>query len=258
MSQEPSVAVIVPAYNAAHTLLPTLRRIPLAALPPIRLFVVNDGSSDATAEVAARARDELEVPVELLCHSTNRGYGAAQKTGLRATRATSARAHVLIHADGQYAPEELPQVLAPILEGRADVCVGSRILSRRALAQGMPTARFVGNRLISFVENAVFGLDFVEYHSGYMAYSTQALQTIPFEELTDRFHFDGEMLLCAGKLGLPVAEVPVSTHFGEESSSLAPIPYILEITGVLVRFLRGGFPFQRRGAAADSTDRHSR
>ena len=113
------------------------------------------------------------------------------------------------------------------------------------MGQGMPPARYLGNRLISWVENRVFGLHFTEYHSGYAAYASRALERVPLAALTDRFHFDGEMLLAAGKLGLRVREVPVSTHFGHESSSLAPMPYLREIAGVLVRYLRRGYPFQR-------------
>ena len=79
-----------------------------------------------------------------------------------------------------------------------------------------------------------------------MAYSSRALRSIAFETLTDRFHFDGEMLLCAGKLGLAVAEVPIATHYGPESSSLAPLPYVWEIAGIVARYLRGGYFFQRR------------
>jgi len=239
------LAIVVPAYHAERTLRGTLGRIPCAELPPLRVLVVDDGSGDGTADVARRAGADLGLDLEVLVHPQNRGYGGAQKTGFQRSLALGCRVHALIHADGQYAPEELPRVLAPLLAGESDVCVGSRILSGQAVRQGMPLARYLGNRSITWLENRVFGLSFAEYHSGYMAYATSALSRIPFEALTDRFHFDGEMLLAAGKLGLRVAEVPVSTHFGDESSSLAPLPYLREIAGVLLRYLRRGYPFQR-------------
>jgi glycosyltransferase involved in cell wall biosynthesis len=241
----PILAIVVPAYHAEPTLHGTLARLPRDELPPFRVLVVDDGSGDGTADLARRSGHELGLDLEVLVHPQNRGYGGAQKTGFRRSLELGCRVHALIHADGQYAPEELPRVIAPLVADEADVCVGSRILTGQAVRQGMPLARYLGNRSLTWLENRVFGLSFAEYHSGYMAYATSALTRIPFEALTDRFHFDGEMLLAAGKLGLRVRELPVSTHFGDESSSLAPLPYLREIGGVLVRYLRRGYPFQR-------------
>lgn len=243
----PELAIIIPAYNCKKTIHGTLVRLSAVrgALPETAVLLVNDGSTDGGAETAKRAALELGLNLMVFAHKKNRGYGAAQKTGLKSALELGCRAAVLLHADGQYAPEELPVMVRPLLNGSAEVCAGSRLLSGRALAEGMPLARYLANRGITALENAVFGLDFAEYHSGYMAYSAAALRVIKFETLTDRFHFDGEMLLCAGKLGLRVAQVPVSSHYGPESSSLAPVPYLAEITGVLLRYLRRGYFFQR-------------
>ena len=244
---DPELGIIIPAYEAARTLHATLGRIPQDALPRLRVIVVDDGSADETSAEARRAASDHGLALEVLRHETNRGYGAVQKSGYARSLALGCRLHALIHADGQYAPEELPQVLEPLRRGEADVVVGSRILHGGAVRQGMPLARYLGNRLISTLENFVFGLRFTEYHSGYVAYSSEALRRIPYQTLSDRFHFDGEMLLAAGKLGVPVAEVPVSTHFGEETSSLNPAPYLIEIGGVIVRYWRGGYSFAPRG-----------
>jgi glycosyltransferase involved in cell wall biosynthesis len=243
----PELAVIIPAYNSASSLPPTLKRLAAAGgrLPGFTALLVDDGSSDGTAEAARSAAAALGLDLEVLTHPANRGYGAAQKTGLAAALERGCRAAVLLHSDGQYAPEELPEVVAPLLAGAADVCVGSRLLSGLALRQGMPAARYWANRLLTALENRVFGLRFAEYHTGYMAYSADALRAIKFSTLTDRFHFDGEMLLCAGKLGLRVSQVPVSAYYGPGSSSLAPVPYLAEVAGVLLRYLRRGYFFQR-------------
>jgi glycosyltransferase involved in cell wall biosynthesis len=239
------LGIVVPAYNAAGTIAATLRRIPRQDLPPAIVLVVDDGSGDGTADAATRAARAAGLRLEVLGHERNRGYGAAQKTGLGRSLGLGCEFHALIHADGQYAPEELPAVLSPLLKGDADVSVGSRVASRRALREGMPLARYVGNRALTWLENRVFGLHFAEYHTGYMTYRTRALREIAFDTLTDRFHFDGEMLLCAGKLGLRVAEVPVSTRFGPDVSSLDPLPYLGEVAGVMARYLRRGYFFQR-------------
>lgn len=240
------LAVIIPAYNSAKSVTPTLRRLAaeVPRLPAADVLLVDDGSSDGTAAAALAAAGEFGLNLRVLSHPYNRGYGAAQKTGLKAALEAGCRAAVLLHSDGQYAPEELAAVVSPVITGAADVCVGSRLLSGRAREQGMPPARYWANRGLTALENLVFGLDFAEYHTGYMAYSAAALRAIRFETLTDRFHFDGEMLLCAGKLGLRVSQVPVSAYYGPGSSSLAPVPYLAEVAGVMLRYLRRGYFFQ--------------
>ena len=242
----PELAIIIPAFNSEAVLPATLARLAAMrpALPETAVLLVDDGSADGTAAAGRLAAEQLGLTLRVLIHPRNRGHGAAQKTGLREALALGCRAAALLHADGQYAPEELPAMISPLLDGSADVAAGSRLASGKALAQGMPPARYLANRWLTALENAVFGLNFYEYHSGYMAYSAGALRAIKFDTLTDRFHFDGEMLLCAGKLGLRVAQLPVSAHYGPESSSLAPLPYLAEIAGVLLRYLRRGYFFQ--------------
>jgi len=240
------LAVIIPAYNSEKGIAATLARLAavLPVLPAADVLLVDDGSSDGTSAAAAAAAKKLGFGLRTLTHPSNRGYGAAQKTGLAEALRLGCRAAVLLHSDGQYAPEELPAMTQTLLDGSADVAAGSRLLSGLALKQGMPPARYWANRWLTALENLVFGLDFAEYHSGYMGYSAAALRQIKFETLTDKFHFDGEMLLCAGKLGLRVAQVPVSACYGPGSSSLAPLPYLGEIAGVLFRYMRRGYFFQ--------------
>lgn len=242
----PELAVIIPSYNSEKTISSTLTRLAaaLAGLPQAAVLLIDDGSRDSGSAAARTEAEKLGLDLRVLTHEKNRGYGAAQKTGLKAALELGCRAAVLLHSDGQYAPEELPAMVRPLLDGSADVCAGSRLLSGRALRQGMPLARYLANRWLTALENTVFGLDFAEYHSGYMAYSASALRLIKFETLTDKFHFDGEMLLCAGKLGLRVSQMPVSAYYGPGASSLSPLPYLAEIAGVLVRYLRRGYFFQ--------------
>lgn len=256
MTGGPDLAIVVPALNAARTLRATLRRVPVGELPSTTVLVVDDGSRDGTAAVAREVAAEAGLDVTVLVHEVNRGYGAAQKTAFRHALAAGCACAVLLHSDGQYAPEELPRVAGPLLRGEAEVVVGSRVASGRAVNEGMPLSRYVGNRVLSFIANRLYGLSFTEYHTGYMGYSACALRRIPFERLGDRFHFDGEMLLCAGKLGLRVVEVPVSTHFGPESSSLAVLPYLREVAGVMWRYAAGGYDFlPDRGTAGKSGGR---
>jgi len=248
----PSVGIIIPAYNAARTLPDVLQRIPADRLAELgcaaRVYVVDDGSTDGTAASETHA-------VRVLRHERNRGYGAALKTGLAASCGDGNALHVILHADGQYAPEELPQMLAPLLAGRADVVIGSKFLGGNVLAQGMPLSRMLGIRFFDWLENLRFGTDDLEFHSGYMAYSSAALGKLPFARLTDRFHFDGQMVAAAARLGLRVERVPITTDYSAGTSSLAAGPYVREILGTILGSDAQGLERGGEGNASGMRDR---
>ncbi len=243
------VGIVMPAYNAQATLEATVARIPVTALEEcgvsVTLYLVDDGSTDGTARVVRRVAARCPFPVVPLAHPTNRGYGAAQKTGLEASLNHKNGCHVILHADGQYAPEELGTLLQPLLVGRADVVIGSKFLRGKVLRQGMPVSRAVGIRLCDLVENRILGLRGLEFHSGYMAYTSKALRDIPFHTLTDRFHFDGEMVLSAAHGGLRIEKVPISTWYGAGTSSLRVLPYLKELVETARKYRRGEYWFQR-------------
>jgi len=249
------VYLVIPAYKAADTLPDVLRRIPDGTHRMVeRILVVEDGGEDVSPSTTTELRDRYP-KIEVLWHEANKGYGAAQKTGFRRALDLGARVAALLHADGQYAPEKLPELLDPLLRDECDVVLGSRMKVRGdALRGGMPGYKYLANILLTALENAVYGLNLSEYHSGYMLYHRRALEAIPFETLSDRFHFDGEMLLCAGTRRLRIADLPISTHYGEEESHLRPIRYGFEVLGVVLRYLKGhydaGGPRRRRGGSA--------
>ena len=251
MSDLRPVGLIMPAHNAGSTILPTIDRIPMAALRSAglspTLYVIDDGSSDDTAARIQGLGEDAPLPIELLSHPANRGYGAAQKTGLGRSLADGNLFHVLLHSDGQYAPEELPVVFAPLAAGRADVVIGSKFVGRGRFVREIPLPRLVGIVAIDWLENRVFGLKDMEFHSGYMGYSSAALEAVPLERLRDRFHFDGEMVLSTAHLGFAVERVPISATYGGTVSSLKPLPYLKEVLEVLRTYRRGGFWFQEDG-----------
>jgi glycosyltransferase involved in cell wall biosynthesis len=145
----------------------------------------------------------------------------------------------MVHADNQYDPALVPQILRPILEGEADMVIGSRLLEDHAIAGGMPRWKWVGNRLLTRLENLAFGQGFSEYHTGYRAFSADLLRSIAFLRNSDRFVFDQEVFAQAVAHGARVAEIPIPTrYFGEASSVDLPtsIRYGLETLGVLARF----------------------
>jgi glycosyltransferase involved in cell wall biosynthesis len=230
--------VVMPAYNAGKTIESVFERLPRVALPRIDEFIiVDDGSRDDTAKKAGQLAKQYNI--KLHTHDPNRGYGAAQKTGFSQALADGADIVVLLHSDGQYAPELILEMMKPIEEDKADVVGGSRIKGGKALEGGMPPIRYYGNIFLSKLENLVFRMNLTTYHSGYKAYSRKALENIPFMKYSDRFHFDSEMLVGCKRAKLRVVEIPIPTRYAGEKSYLNPIPYGFSVLGVIFRYLTG-------------------
>ena len=211
-------AIVIPAYNAARTLPAVIERIPADVLSTLfSLIIVNDGSQDATGQVAEGLAGRLDC-ARVIHAESNRGYGATMKLGLSQAVAAKADYVVCLHADGQYAPEMLPQLLVELSERKLDILQGSRIASGTALSGGMPLYKYLAGRTLTFMENRVFGLGLSDYHSGYMLYARKALEQIPFEGLSDSFDFDLQMIASARARGLAVGEFPIPTRYADEVS----------------------------------------
>ena len=159
----------MPAYNAAQTLERTYHDIPRDVVD--RIVLVDDVSSDETVQIAQR------LGLDVLVHPQNRGYGGNQKTCYREALAAGADVVVMVHPDYQYDPTRIPAVIAPILEGRADMVLGSRFLGD-PLGGGMPRWKWLANHFLTGVENRAFGLHLSEYHTGFRAYSARLLRTV--------------------------------------------------------------------------------
>jgi len=236
-----NVFVLMPAYNAGATVEQVFARIPEAARQRIRRYVaVNDGSKDDTA--AALGRLEKQWPdLVVLTHETNRGYGEAEKTLLRYALKEGAGAGVLLHSDGQYSPEKILELLEPLDRGEADLVQGSRMLDGGALRGGMPFYKFVANKVLTQIENWAFGMKLAEYHSGYMLYSRRAIAEIPWENLSNSFDFDLEMIVLARVKGLKVAEIAIPTIYAGEKSHLNPVKYGMDVLRVVRDYRRGKY-----------------
>ena len=215
----------MPAYDATKTIESVFERIPKDFYKKIyKIIIVNDGSSDNTAETTKKLSRKYK-KILVLTHQKNKGYGAAQKTGFNKAIELGADIAVLLHSDGQYAPELLSKMVRPIEEKRADVVMGSRFLGRGALKGGMPLYKYVGNRILTTIENIAYGMHISEFHTGYMIYSKKALERIKFNGLSATFHFDGERVMMSGKKGLRIVEIGIHTRYAEEKSHLKPIRY---------------------------------
>lgn len=232
MTYKPKVVVVMPAYNAAKTLRITYDAIPKTDVDQV--ILVDDGSSDETLKIAK------ELQLEVFVHTRNFGYGANQKTCYTEALKAGADIVVMLHPDYQYDPMLLPDVVAPIKSGQADIVLGSRLLGGNVVAQGMPWWKFLGNRFLTGVQNWVLGQKLSEYHTGYRAFSRRVLEQVPFLLNSDNFVFDQEMLVQAIHLGFRIKEVPVPTRYFREASSAsfsASVVYGLSILGLLFRYV---------------------
>jgi glycosyltransferase involved in cell wall biosynthesis len=205
------VVVVMPAYNAGRTLRLTYEELPKDTVNLV--ILVDDGSSDATLEVAR------ELGLEVFVHNRNYGYGANQKTCYAEAIRAGADIIVMVHPDYQYDPTLVPQIIEPIVRGQADVVLGSRLKAGSALAQGMPRWKYVANRFLTAVENRVFSLHLSEYHTGYRAFSREVLETVNFRANSDGFVFDQEIIGQVVTAGYRIAEIPVPTRYFPEASS---------------------------------------
>jgi glycosyltransferase involved in cell wall biosynthesis len=230
--EKPKIAVVMPAYNAGRTLRLTYADLPVDSVDLV--ILVDDGSSDDTLAVAR------QLGLEIFVHARNFGYGANQKTCYREALRAGADIIVMVHPDYQYDPTLLPQLVAPLAENRADVVLGSRLMGRSPLSQGMPWWKYIANRVLTFAENRAFRLRLSEYHTGYRAYSRAVLETVNFEMNSDRFIFDQEFIGQCVVNGYRITEVAVPTRYFPEASSAsftASCRYGLEILRVIAQFL---------------------
>ena len=235
------VFILMPAYNAASTIEKVFARIPAAARERIRRYVVvNDGSTDGTEAALARLRVQFPSLVTLT-HAVNRGYGAAEKTLLAYALEQGADVGIVLHSDGQYSPELIPDLLRPFDDDTADMVQGSRMLGGSALKGRMPLYKFVANKVLTAIENWAFGLNLAEFHSGYMLYSRRTIASIPFQKLSDSFDFDLEMIVMAHIKGLRIQEIAIPTIYAGEVSHLRPVQYGFRVLGIVASYKRGKY-----------------
>lgn len=208
------VIAVLPAYNAARTLERTLADLDRTFVDEI--IVCDDASKDDTVRIA-RA-----LPVTLLQHKENRGYGANQKTCYREALQRGADFVIMLHPDYQYDARVAAHAVGFLSLGICDVILGNRIRTRaEALGGHMPAIKYFANRGLTFVENILAGQNLGEWHSGFRAYTRAVLETIPFERNSDDFVFDSQFLLQAVHFGFKVGDVPVPVRYFDEASSIS-------------------------------------
>jgi len=237
--RSPRIGVLVVAYNAVSTLAQVLDRIPKAFRSRIaHVFVCDDASQDATYLVGLGYKQITDdLPLTVIRHPTNLGYGGNQKAGYRLAIEHDLDIIVLLHGDGQYAPERLEEIVAPLERGECDAVFGSRMMIKGAARKGgMPLYKFIGNKILTRFENQMLGTDLYELHSGYRAYSVKVLSLIPFERNSDGFDFDTQIIIQLVDAGKRIVEVPIPTYYGDEICYVDGLKYAKDVSSAVIRY----------------------
>ncbi|MGH2850053.1 MAG: methyltransferase domain-containing protein [Solirubrobacteraceae bacterium] len=231
-ASEPRIGIVVVAYNAVTTLAQVLDRVPRHFRSRItRVFVCDDASDDATYLVGLGYQQVAEdLQLTVVRHPENLGYGGNQKAGYRLAIEHGLDIVVLLHGDGQYAPECLPEIVEPLERGECDAVMGSRMMiPGAARAGGMPLYKYVGNRILTRVENDLLSTKLSEFHSGYRAYSVAALKSVAFERNSDGFDFDTQIIIQLVEAGKRIVEVPIPTYYGDEICYVDGVRYARDV-----------------------------
>ncbi len=224
--------VVMPAYNAAQTLVRTVADITPGAVDEV--ILVDDCSSDGTVEIAK------SLGLTIFQHTQNGGYGANQKTCYRRALERGGDYIVMVHPDYQYDSRLIGPVVEILRLGICDIVLGSRIRTRQeALEGGMPLYKYLANRVLTTMENVVLGQNLGDFHSGFRAYRREVLETIPFDKNSDDFVFDSQFLAQAVHFGFRIGDVPVPVRYFQEASSInfwRSLKYGFETLGVLAGY----------------------
>jgi len=232
------VAVFVVAYNAERHIEQTLRRIPSWVAEKLaEVYVIDDCSTDNTISIIEKmAWPEAHAPLRVFRTPVNRGYGGNQKLGYLYAIESGFDIVVLLHGDGQYAPESLPSILAPYAEG-AGAAFGSRFLIRGdAREGGMPLYKLIGNRVLTKAQNVMLNTRMSETHCGYRSYRVSTLKSIPFTENSDDFGFDAEIIAQLAAFGFNIVEVAVPTFYGDEVCHVNVVGYARQCVMTALKF----------------------
>jgi 2-polyprenyl-3-methyl-5-hydroxy-6-metoxy-1,4-benzoquinol methylase len=234
------IGILVVTYNAVTTISKVLKRIPPNVWRNVEEVVIfDDASQDATYELAVGVKTIFEnAKLQVLKHEKNLGYGGNQKAGYQYFIEKGFDVVVLLHGDGQYAPEILARMYHPLISGQSEAVFGSRMMKDYGgpLKGGMPMYKYLGNRILTHFENNALGMHLTEFHSGYRAYNLHALKQIDFSKMTNDFHFDTEIIIKLNHQGFRIHEVPIPTYYGDEICHVNGMKYAWDVATAVSRY----------------------
>jgi glycosyltransferase involved in cell wall biosynthesis len=231
MINNQKLIVVMPAYNAALTIEKTYSELPFDIVDDV--ILVDDASTDDTSVVAASLGIQ-----HIHVHNKNLGYGGNQKTCYQQALGLDADIVIMVHPDYQYTPKLIRTMASMIADGVFDCALGSRILGVGALKGGMPIHKYIANRLLTFLQNVLVGYKLSEYHTGYRAFSSKVLRTLPLELNSDDFIFDNQMLLQVIAYGFVIGEVTCPTRYTADASSISGWSVIRYGWGVCIESIK--------------------
>jgi 2-polyprenyl-3-methyl-5-hydroxy-6-metoxy-1,4-benzoquinol methylase len=242
MRNNKKIGILIVAYNAATTLNKVLDRIPANVYDEIdEIAVFDDASKDNTYMVSIGYKEIKKLDkLTIFLNEKNLGYGGNQKKGFNYFAEKGYDVVVLLHGDGQYAPEILQDMYSPITDGAADVVLGSRMMTKYggALKGGMPMYKYLGNRILSVFQNRRLKMNLTEFHSGYRAYSIQGLKKLKLDNTTNDFHFDTQIIIKAHHNNLRIIEIPIPTYYGDEICYVNGVKYARNIFGTTNEYIK--------------------
>lgn len=250
MGKKYKILIFIVAYEAQATLEKVLNRIPEEVFVyDTEILVIDDSSKDKTFEIGVKYSESKQYPITVLYNNENQGYGGNQKLGYSYAIKNKFDIVILLHGDGQYAPEYIPVLIKPIIDNSADAVIGSRMLLKgAALKGGMPLYKYVGNKILTKIQNFLLRTNFSEFHSGYRVYSVAALSKIPFRYNSNDFHFDTEIIIQLTLGNFTIKEQPIPTYYGDEICRVNGIKYAKNVivTTILSRFHKINFFYDRK------------
>ena len=250
--QRKKLLIFVIAYYAEATLKKVLERIPRVVFERFdcEVLVVDDASEDRTFAIGREYKAaHPEIRMTVLRNEHNQGYGGNQKVGYSYAVLEGFDYVAMVHGDGQYAPEELPRLVQPLVDGEADAVFGSRMMTMfGSLKGGMPLYKWLGNRILTTAQNALLRTKLSEFHSGYRIYSTAALKKIQFKLNSDDFHFDTEIIIQLLNARQRIVELAIPTYYGDEISRVNGMRYAKDVMVATLKNVahRSGVLWQRR------------
>lgn len=228
--------IFILTYNAEKHIKSVLDRIPKQVLDnnqyKTEILILDDASKDETCStVKSYIKKHPDLPIKLLSNPSNQGYGGNQKIGYTYAVKNGFGAVVMLHGDGQYPPEQIEEMADPILSKEVDVTLGSRMITKKgALKGGMPFYKFVGNIVLTKLQNFILGSKLSEFHTGFRAYNVDIFKEIPFNYNSNDFDFDTDILIQLIDNKLKIKEISIPTKYGDEVCNVNGIKYAAQIT----------------------------
>ena len=232
--------IFIPAYNVEKQIPRVLKKIPFHLLSEyyIRILIIEDCSKDNTKKIVEDylKKNKNNNLIQLVKNEKNQGYGGVQKTAFNYAIKNNFDFVIMLHGDDQYEAEMLPKFISNLLNNDVDAVFGSRFINPKdPLKGGMPLNRYIGNRVVTFIQNFIVGTKMTEFHSGYRSYKIEVLKKINFEKYTNDFYFDSEIIIQMFKSKFVIKEIPITTIYGDEISNLNPIPYGIKVLIITIK-----------------------